>query len=85
MKLLERYLAAIDKCYIQSLTDPETEPYKSKYGARKLFEELYDENINEESDIIREEFETLGLIKDNGKLKFIVINSDQQANESSGK
>ena len=85
MKLLERYLAAIDKCYIQSLNDPETEPYKSKYEARKLFEELYDENINEESDIIRKEFETLDLIKDNGKLKFIVINSDQQANESSGK
>ena len=85
MKLIERYLAAIDKCYVQSLNDPETEPYKSKYEARKLFEELYDENINEESDIIRKEFETLDLIEDNDKLKFIVIKSGQQANEPSGK
>jgi len=84
MKLLERYLIAIDKCYVQSLNDPENEPYKSKYEARKLFEELYEEDINDESEIIQKEFQTLDLIDEDNKLKFVIIQSDQQAKELSG-
>jgi hypothetical protein len=84
MKLLERYLISIDKCYVQSLNDPENEPYKSKYEARKLFEELYEENINDESEIIQKEFQTLDLIDEDNKLKFVIIQSDQQAKELSG-
>jgi hypothetical protein len=84
MTFLERYLTAIDKCYVQSLNDPETEPYKSKYEARKIFEELLEENVDEQSDILQKEFQTLDLIEDD-KRKFVMINSDQQAKESSGK
>jgi hypothetical protein len=84
MTLLERYLIAIDKCYVQSLNDPENEPYKSKYEAKKLFEELYEEDINDESEIIQKEFETLDLINEDNKLKFVIIKSDQQAKELSG-
>ncbi|CAF4223749.1 unnamed protein product, partial [Rotaria sordida] len=83
MTLLERYLNAIDKCYVQCLNDPEDEPYKSKYEAKKIFEELYKENLDEESDIMKKEFETLDLIEENNQRKFIIIKSDQQANEPS--
>ncbi|CAF1321883.1 unnamed protein product [Rotaria sordida] len=83
MTLLERYLNAIDKCYVQCLNDPENEPYKSKYEAKKIFEELYKENLDEESDIMKKEFETLDLIEENNQRKFIIIKSDQQANEPS--
>ncbi len=76
MTFLERYLTAIDKCYVQSLNDPETEPYKSKYEARKIFEELLKEDINEES---QKEFENLDLIEEDEKLKFVIIKSDQQS------
>jgi hypothetical protein len=85
MTLLERYLTAIDKCYVQSLNDPEEEPYKSKYEARKIFEELREVEIDEESDIIQKEFETLDLIEQDNKLKFVIIKPDQQATETSGK
>ncbi|CAF4380931.1 unnamed protein product, partial [Rotaria sp. Silwood2] len=83
MTLLERYLIAIDKCYVQSLNDPENEPYKSKYEAKKIFEQLHEENIDEESDIMKKEFETLDLIEENNQQIFIIIKSDQQANEPS--
>jgi hypothetical protein len=85
MALLERYLSAIDKCYVQSLNDPETEPYKSKYEARKILEGLYEEPIDEESDIIQHEFETLDLIEEDDKQKFIMIKSGEQAKEPSGR
>jgi hypothetical protein len=85
MTLLERYLTAIDKCYVQSLNDPEEEPYKSKYEARKIFEELREVEIDEESDIIQKEFETLDLTEQDNKLKFVIIKPDQQATETSGK
>ena len=85
MTLFERYLIAIDKCYVQSLNDPENEPYKSKYEARKIFEELREVEIDEESEIIQNEFQTLDLIEDDDKLKFMIINSNQQAKELSGK
>jgi hypothetical protein len=83
MTLLERYLTAIDKCYVQSLNDPETEPYKSKYEARKLFEELYDVEIPQESDILQKELQTLDLIEENNQFKFIFIQSDQPIKEVS--
>ncbi|CAM2721141.1 unnamed protein product [Rotaria socialis] len=83
MKLLDRYLLAVDKCYVQSLNDPEAEPYKSKYEARKLFEELHAENIDEESDEIKKEFDTLDLIEENNKLKFIIKKPDEYLNEPS--
>ncbi|CAF4832555.1 unnamed protein product [Rotaria sp. Silwood1] len=85
MTFLERYLIAIDKCYVQSLNDPETEPFKSKYEARKIFEELHQETFNEESDIMIKEFQTLDLIEEDNKLKFIIIKSNEQVNEPSGK
>lgn len=84
MTLLERYLIAVDKCYVQSLNDPETEPYKSKYEARKLFEELYDENIGEVSDLMKKELENLDLIEEDNKLKFVIIKSDEIGKELSG-
>jgi len=84
MTFLERYLTAIDKFYVQSLNDPENEPYKSKYEARKIFEELYEENIDEESDIMKKEFENLDLIEEDDKLKFVIIKSDQSTKELSG-
>jgi hypothetical protein len=83
MTLLEQYLTAIDKCYVQSLNDPETEPYKSKYEARKLFEELYESEIPEESDILQKELQTLDLIEENNQFKFILIQSDEQAKQLS--
>ncbi|CAF1537137.1 unnamed protein product [Adineta steineri] len=83
MTFLERYLIAVDKCYVQSLNDSETEPYKSKYEARKLFEELYDVDIDEKSDNLEKEFQTLDLIEEDDKKKFIMIQSDQQAKELS--
>ncbi|UJR09813.1 hypothetical protein I4U23_014039 [Adineta vaga] len=83
MKFLERYSTAIDKCYVQSLNDPETEPYKSKYEARKIFEELYQENVDEQSDVLEKEFENLDLIEENEKQKFIMIKSDEQLKETS--
>ncbi|CAF3973804.1 unnamed protein product [Rotaria magnacalcarata] len=83
MKLLERYLLAVDKCYVQSLNDPEAEPYKSKYEARKLFEELHAENIDEESDEIKKEFDTLDLIDENNKIKFIIKKPDEYLYEPS--
>ena len=83
MTLLERYLTAIDKCYVQCLNDPETEPYKSKYEARKLFEELYESEIPDESDILEKELQTLELIEENNQFKFILIQSDEQTKELS--
>jgi hypothetical protein len=83
MTFIERYLNAIDKCYVQSLNDPENEPYKSKYEARKIFEELYEEDIDETSDFMQKDFETLDLIEEDDKLKFVIIKSDQQAKEPS--
>ncbi|CAF1277879.1 unnamed protein product [Rotaria sp. Silwood1] len=83
MTFLERYLIAIDKCYVQSLNDPENEPFKSKYEARKIFEELHQENFDEESDIMIKEFQTLDLIEEDNKLKFIIIKSNEQVNEPS--
>ena len=79
MTFLERYLTAIDKCYVQSLNDPETEPYKSKYEARKIFEELLKEDVNEESDTLQKQFENLDLIEEDDKLKFLIIKSEQQS------
>lgn len=79
MTLLERYLTAIDQCYVQSLTDPETEPYRSKYEARKLFEQFYQEDINESSDILQNELQRLDLIDD----KFIFIQPNEPLQELS--
>lgn len=84
MTFLERYLTAIDKCYVQSLNDPEEEPYKSKYEARKLFEELHEEEIHEASDSLQKELENLDLIEENDKLKFMIIKPDELAKETSG-
>ncbi|CAF4372588.1 unnamed protein product, partial [Adineta steineri] len=83
MTFLERYLIAVDKCYVRSLNDSETEPYKSKYEAKKLFEELYDVDIDEKSDYLEKEFQTLDLIEEDDKKKFIMIQSDEQAKELS--
>ena len=84
MTFLERYLHAVDKCYVQCLNDPENEPYKSKYEARKLFEELYNvKEINDELDILKKQFENLDLIEENeGQLKFVI---NQSIKESSSK
>ena len=80
MTLLERYLTAIDQCYLQCLTDPETDPYRSKYEARKLFEQLYqEEDIGEISDILQNELEKLDLIDE----KLILVHPDQPVHESS--
>lgn len=84
MTFIERYLLAVDKCYVQCLNDPETQPYKSKYEARKIFEDLREENIDEESDTMKKEFETLDIISDDDKLQFIIRKSDEQLNELSG-
>lgn len=79
MTFLERYLAAVEKCYVQSLSDPEEEPFRSKYEARQLFEELREVQIDEESAIIQQEFNTLDLIEDENKLKFVATTSSQAA------
>ena len=81
MTFLERYLAAVEKCYVQCLNDPEEEPYRSKYESRKSFEELREVDIDEESDLIQREFETLDLVQNENKLKFITTTS---AEETSG-
>ena len=78
MTFLERYLAAVEKCYVQSLNDPEEEPFRSKYEARQVFEELREVEIDEESDIIQKEFNTLDLIEDENKLKFVPTTSSQE-------
>ena len=85
MTFIERYLIAVDKCYVQSLNDPETEPYKSKYEARKLFEELYDANVDEQSDILEKELHNLDLIEENNRPKFVLIKPDEELKETSGK
>ena len=83
MTLLERYSTAIEICYVQSLTDPENEPYKSKYQARKLFEQLYDEEIPDESDILQKELQTLDLIEEDHQQKLIPIKTDEPVKEAS--
>ena len=78
MTLLERYRRAIDKCYVQSLNDPETEPYKSKYEARKLFEELY--NLDTPpiaSDLVKD----FDLIHENDSFKFVLAESSNSTIE----
>jgi len=78
MTLLERYRRAIDKCYVQSLNDPETEPYKSKYEARKLFEELYNLDIPPiASDLVKD----FDLIHENDSFKFVLAESSNSTIE----
>ena len=85
MTFFEQYLKAVDKCYVESLNDPETEPFKSKYEARKLFEDLRAMNIDEDSTLIRKELNSLQLIiEENEQFKFVSIQSDQPSDESSG-
>ena len=85
MTFLERYSTAIDECYVQSLNDPETDPYQSKYEAKKLFEELRQEDLNETSDILQKEFQTLDLIDEGDRRTFVMIKADEEAKEASGK
>ena len=85
MTFLERYLTAIDKCYVQSLNDPETEPYKSKYEAKKLFEQLRQEDIEDVSDSLQKEFHTLDLLGEGDDRKFITVKPDEEVKETSSK
>ena len=62
MTFVERYALAVDKC---SIVDPETEPYRSKYEAKKIFEDLkIDESLNKIPETLIEEFQSLNLFND---------------------
>jgi hypothetical protein len=84
MNLGEQYLAAVDKCYVQCLNDPEHEPYRSKYEAKKLFEDMHDIEPNDPSDILRQQIDRLRLVNDVQGWKFISIDMDQSVDDTTG-
>lgn len=68
MTFVERYSSALDKC---SIVDPETEPFRSKYEAKKIFEELKTiDSIVPISLDLRDDFESLNLFN-NDRNKFV--------------
>ena len=72
MSFVERYLTAVDLCYIQSQNDPENEPYRSKYAARKIFEELHELELDTVDVVISKDLQALSIHDD----KFVPIESE---------
>lgn len=59
MNFVDRYFSAVDLCYVQSENDPEENPYKSKYEARRIFDELRQVELFDVDEQIGKHFENV--------------------------